>query len=148
MQEALDWFHPYRVAFETAGVRSDGFPSHGNMPWSITSRGYGSLALQMVFAHLSPNQSISEQSRSLGTRRARTTHCLKYSVQISTLTSFRRCVRSLSPATCLTGDVLADALGLNPEFMADDIAEDAADEAEDEVEGVDGEAEGVIELPQ
>ena len=48
----------------------------------------------------------------------------------------------------LDGDVLADALGLNPESMADDVTEDAADEAEDEVEGVDGEAEGVVELPQ
>ena len=48
----------------------------------------------------------------------------------------------------LDGDVLADALGLDPEFMADDDMEDAADEAEDEVEGVDGEAEGVVELLQ
>ena len=49
----------------------------------------------------------------------------------------------------LDGDVLADALGLNVGSMTDHFAaEDADDKAEDEVEGVDGEAEGVVELPQ
>ena len=49
----------------------------------------------------------------------------------------------------LDGDVLADALGLNVGSTTDDFAaEDADDKAEDEVEGVDGEAEGVVELPQ
>ena len=46
----------------------------------------------------------------------------------------------------LQGDVLADALGLEPECL---LPEDGAvDEAEDEVGDVDGEAEGVVELPQ
>ena len=47
----------------------------------------------------------------------------------------------------LVGDVLADALGLEPQFPPEAII-GAVDEAEDEVDGVDGEAEGVVELPQ
>ena len=148
MQEALDRFHTYRVAFETAGVRSDGFslPRQHALEHYITGiRLFGSPNGVCTSITESKHIRAVKKPWRASSKNNPLPQILRTNQRLDKLSAARSLFISRH---MLDGDVLADALGLNPESMADDVMEDAADEAEDEVEGVDGEAEGVVELPQ
>ena len=148
MQEALHRFHTYRAAFETAGIRSDGF----SLPRQHALEHY----INGIRLFGSPNgvcTSITESKHIRAVKKpwraSSKNNPLPKILSINQRLDKLYAERSVFTARhMLDGDVLADALGLNPESTEDDFAEDAGNEAEDEVEGVEGEAEGVVELPQ
>ena len=148
MQEALNQFHRYHAAFKTAGVRSDGF----SLPWQHTLQHY----ITGIRLFGSPNGVCTSITESKHIRAVKKPWCASSKNNLlPQILRTNQCLDKLSAArsvftSChmLDGNILADALGLDPEFMADNDMEDTADEAEDEVKGVEGEAEGVVELPQ
>lgn len=149
MEEALQRFHTYRVAFETAGVRSDGFslPRQHALEHYITGiRLFGSPNGVCTSITESKHIRAVKKPWRASSKNNPLPQILRTNQRLDKLSA----ARSVFTARhMLDGDVLADALGLNLGSTADDFAaEDADDEAEDEVEGVDGEAEGVVELPQ
>ena len=146
MEEALERFHTYRVAFETAGVRPDGFSlprQHALVHYITGIRLFGSP--NGVCSSITESKHIRAVKKPwrASSKNNPLPQILRANQRLDKLSAARSVFTSRH---MLAGDVLADALGLEPEYL---VPEDGAvDEAEDEVGDVDGEAEGVVKLPQ
>ena len=147
MQEALECFHMYHVAFETAGVRPNGFslPRQHALVHYITGIHLFGLP-NGVCSSITESKHIHAVKKPW--RASSKNNPLPQILQANQRLDKLSAARSIFTSRhMLVGDVLADALGLEPQFSPEEII-GAVDEAEDEVDGVDGEAEGVVELPQ